>query len=78
MNILDFYKMNNFLNKNLGFSFPLSKMVVAKCLKLIKNHSQIISGTYIGGLLPIQGPQEGSEAIFWPYHGILNNFSHFS
>ena len=35
MNILDFYKMNNFLNKNLGFSFPPSKMVVAKCLKLI-------------------------------------------
>ena len=33
---------------------------------------------HLRGLLPIQGPQEGSEAIFWPYFGILNNFPHFS
>ena len=26
---------------------------------------------------PIQGPQEGSEAIFWPYFGVLNNFPNF-
>ena len=35
MNILDFYKMNNFLNKYFGFSLPASKVIVAKCLKLI-------------------------------------------
>ena len=35
MNILDFYKMNNFLNKYLGFNLPESKMVITKCLKLI-------------------------------------------
>ena len=35
MNILDFCKMNDFLNKYLGFSLPASKMVVAKCLKII-------------------------------------------
>ena len=34
-------------------------------------------GPISGGLLPIQGPQEGSEAIFWTYFGILNKFPHF-
>ena len=29
------------------------------------------------GILPIQEPQEGSEAISWPYLRILNNFPHF-
>ena len=28
-------------------------------------------------LRPIQGPQDNSEAIFWPHFGILNNFPHF-
>ena len=28
-------------------------------------------------LLPIQGPQDDSKAIFWPHFGILNNFPHF-
>ena len=80
MNILDFYKMNHFLNKYFGFSLFASKMVVTKC----PNSSEIIQGSLgdifqfiSGGLLPIQGPQEGSEAIFWPYFGILNNFPHF-
>ena len=50
----------------------------------VSNSSKIIQGSLMGpisvhlrGLLPIQGPQEGSEAIFWPYFGILNNFPHF-
>ena len=45
MNILDFYKMNNLLNKYFGFSLPASKIVVDKCLKIIWNHSGIINGT---------------------------------
>ena len=53
MNILDFYKMNNFLNKYFGFSLSASKMVVAKCLKLIWNHSGIISGTYFSPFLGV-------------------------
>ena len=81
MNNLDFYKMNNFLNKYFGFRFPALQMFSAKCLKFIRNHSGIIIGTYFNqfqlGLLPIQRPQEGSEAIFLPYFGILNNFPHF-
>ena len=52
MNILDFYKMNNFLNKHFGFTLPASIMVVAKCLKLIWNQSGIISRTYFS---PFQG-----------------------
>jgi len=77
MNILDFYKMNNFLNKNFGFSLPAFNMVVAKCLKLIWNDSGIISGTYF---IPLQG-------VYYLYRGlrrtpklyfvILNNFPHF-
>ena len=80
MNILDFYKMNNFLNKYVAFSLPASKMFITKCPKHIRNHSGIMSGTYFSpfqGLLPIPGPQEGSKAIFWPYFGSLNNFPHF-
>ena len=45
-------------------SLPASNMVVAKCLKLIWNHSGIISGTHFS---PLQGPQEGSEAVFWNF-----------
>ena len=52
MNILDFHKMNNVLNKYFGSSSPVSKIVVPKCLKLIWNHSWIISGTYFS---PFQG-----------------------
>ena len=52
MNILDFYKMNNFLNKYFGCILPASKTAVTKCLKLIWNHSGIISGTYFS---PFQG-----------------------
>ena len=53
-------------------------------LQNVSNPSQIIQGSLVGPisvlsgfLLSIQGPQEGSEAIFWPYFGILNNFHHF-
>ena len=45
MNILDFYKMYNVLNKYFGISLPASKIAVAKCLKLMWNHSGIIRGT---------------------------------
>ena len=60
MNILDFYKMNNFLNKYLGFSLPASKMVVTVYLKLIWNHTGMISGTYF---CPFQG-------VYYPYRGL--------
>ena len=50
----------------------------------VSNSSEITDGSLVGpisvhfrGLLPILGPQEGSEAIFWPYFGSLNNFPHF-
>jgi len=56
-------------------------MVVVKCLKLIWNHSGIISGTYFSPLsesITYTGVSGGlREAIFWPYFGILNNFPHF-
>ena len=44
MNILDFYKMNNFLNNNFGFSLPASKMVVAKS----PNSSEFNQGSLVG------------------------------
>ena len=77
MNILDFYKMINFLNKYFGL-FCLRQ----NCLSPnVSNSSEIIQGSLVepisGGVLPIQGPHEGSEAIFWPYFGILNNFPSF-
>ena len=59
MNILDFHKMNNFLNRYFGFSLPVSKMVVAKCLKLFWNHSGIISGTYFRGSITYAGTSGG-------------------
>ena len=53
-------------------------MVVAKGLKLISNHSRIISGTYFSsfhGSLTQTGAQEGSETMFWLlFFLILNDF----
>ena len=49
MNILDFYKMNNFLNKYFGCILPASKTAVTKCLKLIWNHPGIIGGNLVQG-----------------------------
>ena len=50
----------------------------------VSNSSEITDGSLVGpisvhfrGLLPILGPQEGSEAISLPHLGILNNFPHF-
>ena len=60
MNILDFCKMNNVLNKHFGFTLPASIMVVAKCLKLIWNQSGIISRTYFS---PFQG-------VYYLYRGL--------
>ena len=65
--------MNNFLNKYFGLVCPRQKWLSPND----SNPSEIIQGSLVGpisgGLLPIQGPQEGSEAVFWPYFGILNN-----
>ena len=94
MNILDVWKMSicsegvfwilhriiRYQNRYFGFTLPASKTVVAKCLKLIWNHSGIISGTYFSPLrwsFTYTGAQEGSAAIFWPYFGLLYNFPHF-
>ena len=79
MNILDFYKMNNFLNKYFGFSLPPSKMVLPKCPKLILDHSGIISGTYFSPFQSITyiGASGGLKSHIWPSFGILNNFPHF-
>ena len=58
------------------FRFQFAKTVVAKCLKLISNHSGIISGTYFSsfqGSLTQQEAQEGSEYIFWPNFLIFND-----
>ena len=74
MNILEFSKMNNFLNKYFDFSLPASKMVVAKCLKLIWNHSGIISGTYFS---PFQGfyyLYRGLRRALRPYFGLILEF----
>ena len=46
-------------------------------LKSFRGHQQDLFQSISGVLLPIQGPQEGSETIFWPHFGILNNFPHF-
>ena len=46
-------------------------------LKSFRDHEWDLIQSISGGLLPIQGPQEGFEATFWPYFGILNNFPHF-
>ena len=75
MNILDFYKVNNFLNKYFGFSFPTLKNVVAKCLKLIWNHSGIISGAYFS---PFQGVYilfRGLRRAPKPNFGLILDFS---
>ena len=50
MNILDPKKKNNPFEYIFWFQF--AKTVVVKCLKLISNHSGIISGTYFS---PFQG-----------------------
>ena len=74
MNILDFYKMNNSFNKYFGFSLPASKMVVAKCLKLIWNHSRIPSGTYLS---PFQGVSHLYRCLrraLKPYFGLIFEF----
>ena len=73
-NVLDFSKMNNSLNKYFDFCLPVSKMVVAKCLKLIWNHSGIFSGTYFS---PFQGfyyLYRGLRRAPKPYFGLILEF----
>ena len=71
MNILDLYKMNNFFNKYFGFSLPASKMVVAKCLKLIWNHSRITSGTYFSPFQGVSHLYRGLRRAPKPYFGLI-------
>ena len=73
MNILDFYKINNFLNKYFGFSLPASKMVVAKCLKLICPPVQEIflkNTNFFGASLKIK-----VECLLNTYHDLKASFS---
>ena len=74
MNILDFYKMNNVLNKYFGFSFPTLKKVVAKCLKLIWNHSGIISGAYFSSFQGVYYLYRGLRRAQKPYFGLILEF----
>ena len=74
MNILDFYKVNNFLNKYFGFSLPPSKMVVSKCPKLILNHLGIISGTYFSPFQGVYYLYRGLRRAQKPYFGLIVEF----
>ena len=74
MNILDFYKMNNFLNKYFGFSLPASKVIVAKCLKLIWNHSGIISGAFFSPFQGVYYLYRGLRRASKPYFGLILEF----
>ena len=67
----DFYKMNNFLNKHLGFTLPASIMVVAKCLKLIWNQSGIISRTYFSPFQGVYYLYRGLRRAPKPYFGLI-------
>ena len=64
MNILDFYKMNNFSNNYFGFSLPVSKMIVAKCLKLI-------CGTYFSLFQGVYYLYNGLRRAPKPYFGLI-------
>ena len=74
MNFLDFYKLNNFVNKYSGFSLPASKVVVAKCLKLIWNHSGIISGTYFSPFQGVLYLHRDLKRAPQPYFGFILEF----
>ena len=74
MNILYFYKMNNFLNKYFGFSLPVSKVIVAKCLKLIWTHLGIISGTYFSPFQGVYYLYRGLRRALKPYFGLILEF----
>ena len=71
MNMLDSYKMNNFWNKYFGFSLPASKIVVARCLKLIWNHSGIINRTYFSPSQGVSYLYMGLRRAPKPYFGII-------
>ena len=47
------------------YSIPIRNkkfLTETKCLKLISNHSMVVSGSYYNPFQGSQGPQEGSEA----------------
>ena len=54
MNILDYHKINNFLNKYFGFSLPASKTVL--------NSSEIIQGSLVGPL--------SAQGVLYLYRGL--------
>ena len=92
MNILDFKKRNILFEWIFWIKWIMfwTNILVLVCLRQkwlspnVSNSSEITHGSLVGpisvhfrGLLPILGPQEGSEAISSPHLGILNNFPHF-
>ena len=73
MNILGFSKMNNFLSKYFYFSLPASKLVVAKCLKLICPPvlEKFLKNTnFLGAPLKIK-----VECLLNTYHDLKASFS---
>ena len=66
--------MNNFLNKYFGFSLPASKVIVAKCLKLIWNHSGIISGAFFSPFQGVYYLYRGLRRASKPYFGLMLEF----
>ena len=74
MDIMDFHKMNSFLNKYFGFSLPASKTLFTNCLKLIWNHSGIISGTYFSPFQGVFYPCQGLRRALKPYFGLILEF----
>ena len=63
--------MINVWKKCLSFSLPASKMVVAKCLKLIWNHSGIISGAYFSPFQGVYYLYRGLRRAPKPYFGLI-------
>ena len=62
------------LNKYFGFSLPASKVIVAKCLKLIWNHSGIISGAFFSPFQGVYYLYRGLRRASKPYFGLMLEF----
>ena len=69
-----FHKKNNFLIKYFGSSLAASKAVVTKCLKLIWNHSGIISGTNFSPFQGVLYLYRGLRQALQPYFGLILKF----
>ena len=66
-----------YLNIHSASSLTSSKQTKTKCLKLISNHSRDHYWNLFQSISEVLDPQEGSEVIFRPFFGILNNFAQF-